>query len=378
MKKQILIMMVFVFIFTILVPTSIGMTKGQTLEELQKKITALTKEVKDLKNKLVTKTKEADKLKKEKTILENQIKDKDSTIKSKNSIIKGKDTEIKKLKDLIEQKNQEMEEQKRLNKLSNAPVVYTDENLEVGTDIKWYVFNIEQATIFITPKAYDKYWFLIDSTDKLITDITKIFGDDKLKSKAEIFIYNGDKVNSNGSEYKARYHRVYMNAAIYYPENPTNWNVFLNIYAHELVHAVQDLNLGLFSSYINQGVYWLTEGSAEYIKFYIDYTKYNFPERYIVLDEPNIQRYSDTIRLSASRNGIDLSSFKTLPKVEEFHRDYGIFASLNYFMDNYYGRSKYIEFIENHKTLSVPDAIKKTFGVSEEHFISEWKKYFSI
>ncbi|RDU37074.1 hypothetical protein DRW41_10335 [Neobacillus piezotolerans] len=400
-QKYLALILIFVLLFTLAMPLPTSMAKGPTIGELQKKITALTKQVKDLTGKLSAKTKEAkdvstklatktkeakdlsakltaktketEKLKTEKSNLSKQLNNKDALIDSKDRIIDEKEAELEKLKG-------QLEEQEKANKLKTASIVYTNETLQPGTNIKWYKFNTNRTSIYMTLPAFEQYSYILDSTDLLVADISKYFNTE-IKSKFEIYVWMDENVTgTTGSEYKNISDRVLIRGSKFFPVNHSNKIPFVNCLAHEIAHAVQDLGVSIIDRNGKPGVFWVTEGTGMYIQdHYIDYTKYNFPEDHIIIDTPDKAKYTKWINdRSFLVDKVDVSTMSKLPKDLELHSDYSIYASIIYFIENQYGHGKLLDFIEYHKTLTTPDSVSKAFGVTEEQLVQDWKKYFSL
>ncbi|WP_409271438.1 hypothetical protein V1499_18330 [Neobacillus sp. SCS-31] len=414
-QKYLALTLIVVLLFTIAMPFPTSMAKGPTIGELQKKITALTKQVKDLTTKLNVKTKEAKdvtaklnakakeakglssaltaktkevkelstkltaqtketkELKEDNSDLITQLNDKDRLIDGKDKIIGEKEAEIEKLKG-------QLAEQERAHKLKSATIVYTNESLQPGTSIKWYKFNTNRTSIYMTLPAFEQYSYILDSTDQLVADVSKYFNAE-VKSKFDIYVWMDENVTgTTGSEYKMSSDRVLIRGTKFHPVNSTNKTPFVNCLAHEIAHAVQDLGANILSRNGRPGVFWVTEGTGMFIQdHYIDYTKYNFPENHIIIDTPDKARYTKWIKdRSFFADKIDVSTMTKLPRDLELHSDYSIYASIIYYIENQYGHDKLLNFFEYHKTLTTPESISKAFDVTEEQFVQDWKKYFSL
>ncbi|WP_442596631.1 hypothetical protein [Neobacillus sp. D3-1R] len=414
MKKNWLITLIVVFlIFSIATPPVLGATKGSTMAEVQKKITSLTKQVKDLKNKLGLKIKETDKLKKEKSALQNQIKTKDLSNKNKdiqivnlNKAIKEKDInlldltesindkniEISDLSESIVEKDETIEELhkkiKQLEQLSSVNFIYTDEkgNLLSSNSknaIKWYEFRTDQITIYLTAKAFNEFGYIIDISDEVVTDICQYFNGNQLPQNMAVFISFNDTVSkATSGEYFAGEKRAFIRGESFYPHNRYTQESLVDVYVHELTHAFQDaLAPNLFNANVSSGgLYWLTEGMASYVEHqFIPYENYAIPEGHLTSEHKyNKEEYRAKILRSIKENNIDMDSFTKLPERMKMYKSYEIYESLIYFIENKYNHNTLLTYTKSLETQDPINSFMPTFKTTEEQFINDWKEYYSL
>ncbi|MFD2442878.1 hypothetical protein ACFSO7_02565 [Bacillus sp. CGMCC 1.16607] len=373
MKKKFTI---FVFIFTLLFSVTnldvLAASKAPTIEQLQKKITELTKQVKNLTTKLSTKTKEATKLVKENTTLHNQIKSKDDTIMSKES-------EIGILKDTIEDKNKTIELQneriRQFEQLNNAEIVYTDRYLNAGNDVKWYKFRTSFNTIYLTQKAFEKYNYIINLSDRLLSDVGGYYGITKMDETVSTYIWYENEVTMSEEDslsYNDRLKRVYIDASRIYPARNTTED-FVSVYVHEHAHVFQT---AIFTKDRTNIVTWLHEGVPDYVdNQFLDYEKYGIPSSHLRSNGFNKDNFKDAIIQNLEYNNEPMLT--KLP-TKRFVA-YQTYQSFIYYLENTYGHKKFLEFLKDaHKNQNINEVLKNHFGIDEYQLIKEWKNYFSL
>jgi hypothetical protein len=380
-KKMFIFTLLLTLTFIITTPTVFGASKTPTVAELQKKITALTKQVKDLTTKLTAKTKEADKLKKEKTTLENLIKNKDKIIQVKQDEIDNLKYEIVDKDKIIEEQNKKIQ---HLARLSTAKTIYTDENINILSSnskdaIKWYEFETKHSLIYMSESAYEQNSYIINISDKIFDDITTYFGK-PISKKVKVYIWQNETINRGNSTYIPNESAVFINASIFSPIVKSEWNV-ISTFVHEVAHAFTDLSISMKSSVnlINGGYnYWINEGLAVYIAYqHIEYKNYDIPQDHFKEYKRNPIEYTKLIQDSFRYNKLVESSFYKLPG-EPIYSHYGIYESLVFYINEKYGKDKFLEFIEKQRFQNTTIAFESVFGVSEEQFIKDWKKYFLL
>ncbi|MFD2446368.1 hypothetical protein ACFSO7_20615 [Bacillus sp. CGMCC 1.16607] len=372
MKKKFTI---FVFIFTLLFSVTnldvLASSKASTIEQLQKKITELTKQVKNLTSNLATKTKEANNLEKENTTLRNQIKSKDDAIMSKEN-------DLGIIKEGIEEKNKIIEKQieriKQLEQLSKAEVVYTDKYLNAGNDVKWYKFKTKYTNIFLTPKAYQDFSYIVDISDELLGDVGSYFGVSEVSAEISTFIWNGNEViKEDRLVYEDKLQRISIDVAMMHPVINHTPEDFVSIFVHEYAHVFLIRALRTYDYGI--GIKWLNEGIPEYINNqFIDYSKYDIPKDHLKINKYTREDFSRLIFKILERDKIPM-----LTKLPTQQLDYLIYESFVYFLENTYGHKKFLEFnLEAHKNPNLNEVYKNFFGIDENQLIKNWKDYFSL
>jgi hypothetical protein len=384
-KAVIMISLCFIILFSILIPVSEA--GNQTIPQLQKKIFELSKQVKALTDKLNQNTKEI-------TTQKKKISDLESKIKSKDKIISKKEMEIENLNNLvyeyeleIETKKIEIKENeqnidkktKTLEIMANtSEIIYTDSSGNIigasNTAIKWYGFKTEQANMYLTKSAIEKFGYIIETSDNIIKNIAPYFNVNELPSKVSVYIWVDEPVTkTNTGEYFSRDDQIFINGGSY-----SHQTTIIHTYIHELTHAFQDLVFKLFThENYYQDVFFITEGMANYVTFhYFDYTRYNIPTVNIY-DKNTLSRMVERAFVNLN---LDKEKFTHLPptNIKKPWMDYSIYEGIIYYLEDNYGHERFVQFVEYQKYLPISESLFKAFGVSEEELIKDWKKYFGL
>jgi uncharacterized protein YoxC len=380
-KKLFIYTLLLTLTLTLATPTALGASKTPTVAELQKKITALTKQVKDLTTKLNKNSKDIAAQKK-------KISELESKIKSKEQIISKKETEIESLNNEIESNKKESTEKaliiedktKSIEILSKASdIIYTDSNgnfvEESNTSIKWYVFKTEQANMYLTKSAIEKFGYILEISDNVIKDIAPYFNVKELPSKVSVFIWVEEPITKSVTgDYFARDDQIFINGGSEFHKTS-----IINTYIHELTHAFQDIVFRLFThENYYQDVFFITEGMANYVTYhYFDYTKYNVPRDSNIYDKNNL---SIRVDRAFQNLNLDKKKFTHLPpaNIKKPWMDYSIYEGIIYYIEDIYGHQKMVQFIEYQKYLPISESVVKTYGVSEEQLVKDWKEYFGL
>jgi hypothetical protein len=386
MRKRLFIFsLIFVFLLSIAIPTSYeaASKKPPTIQELQKLVTSLTNQVKDLKTALTVKTKENNKNKTENAKLKNE----NAVLKTKNNELEYKlenqSNKIDEFNEMIRQRDLEI---KSLKQLSKSKIVYSDAAIKnVGSssnEIKWYEFETKQAFIYMTESAYERHGYIVEISDEILEDISSYFVK-PLSKKVKVFLWENESIVNRGPasyEIIGNGGAVFIKASNFYPSVKSDWNV-ISTFVHEVAHSYVDLSIDMKSNVnlINGGYnFWINEGLAEYIKTqHIDFNDYDIPKDHLKNYKRNPLEYPKLIQESFYWNRVEATAFIKLPSDPIFSH-YGIYESLVYYLNEKYGKGKFLEFIEKQKSQKESIAFESVFGISEEDFINEWKRHFNI
>lgn len=405
MKKRLMILsLILVLVFSIASPAVLGASKSSpTIAQLQKKITELTKQIKTLNTNLSKKAQEIKTLKnniskktEENTVLKNEVKTLSMDLgKSNNENASLKYQVTEKDKQLSEQQskvedltkvNQELT--KKANLLTQvSEIIYTDSNVNPvskGTNgaIKWYGFKKDMTTIYLTPNAFEQFYFIIGTSDQALKEIASYFGTTKLSRDIPVYIWLNDPITVKSyGEYLAREKRILINGIVHEKYNQYNRGNFTKTYIHEFAHAFQDvtLNLNPIRDRFRSDMMWLNEGMADYIvQQYVEYRQYTLPDHQTPLHYKfGKETYTEFINGSLQESKATINDMTNVPN-DTRYSGYIIYESMIYYIENKYGHKKFFEFIEGLRIQSISDSMEKNFGVTEEQFIKDWKKYFSL
>ncbi|RDU37073.1 hypothetical protein DRW41_10330 [Neobacillus piezotolerans] len=371
------------------------LTKAQLeakVAQLTKQVHSLTGQVKSLSDKVKAKDKEIAGLKssisaKDKIVSsqKSQLGKKDKEIKSLKVQIDGQQTELEKAsttidnqKDLIKQLQDELKK----TEMKNAKVVYTDydtKNMsDSGGQMKWYEFKTKYATLYFTEQSYTRYSYLVDISDDLLKDVASYYGFSNTSNISAFIAYNEpiSMIRNGAGEYQSQTKTVMVYGSLAYPNSygPIDESVPV-IYAHEMAHAFDDASIRLAYS-VSPGakIRWLSEGMATYVsRDLIDYSKYEIPKEHMPpLNNDFKYRISEALKEGASMVG----SLDLIPG--DNHRHYGIYESLIHYVEKTYGHQKLLNFMQELKSKEMNPAMQSTFGVSEDQFMRDWKKYYNL
>jgi hypothetical protein len=381
--------MVFILIFLIASPTVLSAAKGPTVADLQKKITVLSRQVKDLKTKLSLKTKESEKYKKEITTYKNNndsLKIENVSLRKQKieleSLIESDYEKITQLNGYLEEKDKNVN---RLEKLLNAKVIYTDNNINVITEnnpnaIKWYGFETQQATIYFTRKAFEAYWYIVDISDEVLADTASYFNMKNSPKKIPVFISFNEPIRDiEFAQYPSDEDKIFIIGSKFVPYNKNNNEGIIQVYTHEFTHAFQD-NLKIFSNGqfdFDDEKRWLYEGMAAYLsRQHMDYTQYNIPNDHLGEFRYGVERYKNMILNAIYYNKeVNLSTITTMINSTN---NYTFYESVIYYMHEKYGKEKVNRFIDEFKNKTLSNALMESYGVTEEQFMSQWKKFYKL
>jgi uncharacterized protein YoxC len=379
-RKVLIYLLTFIFVFVLVIPEALSAGNQPTVAELQKKITALTKQVKDLTSNLAKRNKEMTALKKEKTTLQNQVK-------SKNTTIDGLQQEVEAKEYQLQEQNLELE---NLEKLLTANFIYTDLagkilSTKTGDAIKWYEFKTDQTTIYLTLEAYKEYSYLPDIANQISDNLSKYFGGKRLNQNVQVFISFTEPITKSGGFYSDE-NRIFLKGSTFYPFKTSTTRLNMaDAYVHELAHAYQRaISPELFNSRSPLfGSYWLREGSASYVQSQLqNYLKTAIPQKHTLnFNKYSIEEYKGSILGAMKSNKLEVAEFTKLPERLMLHKGeyaYELYASFIYWIENEYGHEKMLAFLETLNTLSLREALVKNFGKTEEQFVAEWKKFYSL
>ncbi len=366
MKKKLLSFSLIVVLLFSMSPAVFGASKGtSSVAQLQKKITELTNQIKTLKSKLTAKDKII-------TTLSNNLETKENINKNLILQLSDKTEQLANKDDLY-------------SKLSGF--IYTDEkgnavSKDTPGSVKWFEFKTDMTTIYLTPHALEKFSFIVNLSDQVLGNIASYFETNKLPSEVPVFIWFDEPVKKTGyGEYFASEKKIFINGSKYSPYNKQNKENFIGVYVHEYTHAYQDvyLNFNEIRGRLNSQLSWLNEGMADYIDHqYIQYTYYNLSPEQITMDYKYDKLYYKKLVTDVLKaNNVTLAQLSQLPNDVQY-QGYGVFESMIYYIEQSYGHDKLFDFIEDMRTQSMNESLIKEFGVSEEKFIQDWKKYFSL
>jgi hypothetical protein len=112
---------------------------------------------------------------------------------------------------------------------------------------------------------------------------------------------------------------------------------------------------------------------------FISYEEYDIPKNHITTEHKYSKEvYKEKIIKSAKENSIEIDNLNRLPERMKMYNGYDIYESIIYFVENQYGRNKLIAFTKSLQTQDMNQSIMTYFNISEEHFMNEWKEYYSL
>ncbi|MFD2442882.1 hypothetical protein ACFSO7_02585 [Bacillus sp. CGMCC 1.16607] len=382
MKKKITILTL-VLTLLISVPSFnvLAVSKSPSIEQLQRQIASLTKQIKNLTSNIATKNKENKELK------ANLDKVTEELNKSKDENISLKQQLEEKINE-INEKNKKIEELiKKADQLSKAQIIYTDSNRNIVSKdttgaIKWYKFQTTMTTIFLTESAYQEVGYILDLADEVITDVGSYFGATKLPQGVTAYIWQNEKVaQTSYGEYVARDKRVLIDVSKFAPYNNSNEENFIGVFVHEFAHAFQDTyqNFNSIRDKFKSNMMWINEGVASYVDGqHIDYSKYHLPKNQLTMRyKYNKDVYKERVLGSMSYFGKDINDLKELLDDSFFKVD-APSESMIYYIEEKYSHKKFFDFIEGLRTQSINDSMVKNFGVTEAQFIQDWRQYYGL
>jgi regulator of replication initiation timing len=388
MKKKITIFtLVLTLIFSATSLDVFAASKTTTIQQLQKKISELTKQVKSLSSSISTKTKENKDLKSKLEKVTKDLNNLNSDNKSLKQQIEEKDNEIYEKNKKIEELNKQA---KKNEQLHNAEIIYTDSNgISVSKDregaIQWHKFKTEMATIYLTPSAYKEFSYLLDISDPILIETAKYFGVTKFSKQISVYVWLDENITKNRNGEYGNYfygeNNIFINGKIHKLWNDKNRGNFTKTYVHEFAHAFQDDVINLFPIRIATGtdMLWLMEGMADYVVHqHVGYDKYSLPsEQTPVKAKYSLGTYSNYIKGSLKESNVNIDSIVGIPNATRYS-GYAIYESMIYYIETIYGHNKFFNFIEGLRFQSINDSMVKNFGVTETQFIQDWKMYYSL
>jgi hypothetical protein len=381
---------IFAIVFTLLFSLSnfevIAASKAPTIQQLQKKITELTKQMKSLTSNIAKRDKENNSLKARLATTSKEL----NTIKSDNitlqNQINAKDNKILEQNKIIEELNKKV---KAAELLSKASVTYTDsEGNPISKDsvgsVIWYGFKTDMTTIYFTESSYKEFNYILDVSDELVRDVAGYFGVQKLSSDVPVYIAFKENIfpKTEYADYRPHKKDIVIKGGMFAPYNHNNNENLVGVYSHEFAHAFQYQFLYYGETrhkFNNSDLRSLFEGMSNFIPHqYLDFKKYTLPANQITMpyNRGNYD-YSRQIKDSYEYFKISASNLKTISD-DSFFRGTPPAESMVYYIETKYGREKFFDFIKGLRTLSINDSMVKNFGVTETQFIQDWKIYYSL